>query len=520
MLKLLLSILPLAAFAQSTNWHHLDPEIDGVLGISTKRAYEYLGSRHADTVIVAIIDNGVELTHEDLQGVFWINPNEIPNNGLDDDGNGYIDDVNGWNFLGNSKGENLKRETTGLTRVYGQLKSKYQGKTKENITVEDTSEFKKYLEVKHEYEERLKSKKEEIEYFEKILQYYLVADKIIKETLKKDTYSEIDLQSITKKGKEISAAKDFMLQVFERNLTKNEIEKRIKNLKADIETRLNTDFKNRENIVGDDPDNINDTIYGNNMLNVKGPYHGTEVASIVGALNNGIGVDGIAKNVSLMIIRIVPNGDERDKDIALAFRYAVRNGADIISCSFAKKYSLHHDFVQKAIEEAEEKGVLIVNAAGNNGTNNDEIAYYPTGVKTTGEIANNYITVGASREKDNKDVVAFFSNYGQTSVDIFAPGYNIEACILNNGYGSSSGTSISAPVVAGMAAVIKSYYPNLTAQQLKEIIIKSSFKPQTKEVIKPGQDKESYIAFENLCVSGGIANLYRAILLAENEYKK
>jgi len=514
----ILFIIPYAAFTQSANWLHSDPETDSILGVSTQRAYKYMGSKETKTITVAIIDNGVELTHEDLQGVFWVNPNEIPNNGIDDDNNGYIDDINGWNFLGNSKGENLKNETTGLTRLYAFLKNKYEGASAQDLSPEDISEFNEYINVKKEYEAVLNDKKNKIANYEKILEYFLASDATIQGKLKQPIYTEKDVRGIKSKRDEINAAKEFMIKIYDAGLNKEGIEKQINTLKSNIETRLNPDLKNRELLVGDYPDDMMDSIYGNNMVNAKGPYHGTGVASIVGALNNDFGIDGIGKNVKLMILRIVPNGDERDKDIALAYRYAIRNGADIITCSFAKKYSMHHDFVQDAIEEAEKAGVLIVNAAGNNGTCNDDISYYPTGIKKNGEMANNFITVGASRARDNENLAAIFSNYGERTVDVFAPGFNIETCALSNKYGVSSGTSISAPVVAGIAAVVKSYYPFLNAKQLKEIILASSYKPKTKSVIKPGQSGEVIIAFEKLSISGGIANLYRALLLVEKEY--
>ena len=514
-----LLFLPLQLVAQEKDWHHLDPEDDGILGISTVKAYDYLKDKKADTVIIAIIDNGAQITHEDLAGTIWVNPKEIPNNKIDDDNNGYIDDINGWNFLGNSKGENLKRETVGITRLYALLHEKYVDQTQFSIQAENLEEYKRYQFIKSEFEATLKKKNEEIIYYQNILAYYIECDATISDFLKKSDYTEDEVRQIKKRNHKIASAKHFLIQIYDNKLTKKGIETRITNLKKDLETRLNPKYKNREHIVGDDPDNMLDTLYGNNNVQAKGPYHGTGVASVVGALNNTIGVDGVAKHVKLMIIRIVPNGDERDKDTVLAWKYAINNGADIINCSFGKKHSVHPEFVRQAIIEAEQAGVLIVNGAGNLGTNNDEIPYYPTGLKTDSVKANNFITVGASKSKDNEHLAAFFSNYGETSVDIFAPGFNIGNCVLNNGYDKGSGTSISAPVVAGMAAVLKSYYPYLTAKQLKEIIIKSAYIPKTERVISPGENRKDIVSFKTLSVAGGIANLYRAVLLVEKEYK-
>jgi len=520
-LTLLLLIVPILSFSQKKEigWQHLDPIDDSTLGISTLKGHQYLSDKKANTVIVAIIDNGVELTHEDLEGVFWVNKDEIKNNGIDDDGNGYIDDINGWNFLGNSNGENLKMETTELTRSYAFLRDQFKDKEIREINSKDLAAYKTYQIVKRDYELSVKNKTEELAYYKDVISYYKQTDYIIKKHLKTATYTEQDVRSIKKGKDEVIQSRDFLIQLYDGKVTKEYFEKQVKNIEKELKTRLNPDFNNRAKIVGDNPNNILDSIYGNNMLNVKGPYHGTGVASIVGALHNEFGVDGVAQQVKLMIIRIVPNGDERDKDIALAIKYAVRNGADIINCSFAKKYSTHYEFVQDAILLAEERGVLIVHGAGNSGTNNDKISYYPTGIKQDGIVANNWITVGASLSSDDENLAAFFSNYGKTSVDIFAPGYEIKNCILNNKYDKGSGTSIAAPVVAGLAAVLKSYYPYLTAKDLKEIIIKSAYIPKTKRVLIPGENKVEKVNFSDLSISGGIANLYKAILLIEKEYK-
>ncbi len=287
-------------------------------------------------------------------------------------------------------------------------------------------------------------------------------------------------------------------------------------MEKDIETRLNPSFNVREEIIGDNPANLSDSIYGNNMVDAMSPYHGTGVAGTVGALWDSTGVNGIAKNVKLMILRVLPNGDERDKDIALAIRYAIQNGADIINCSFGKQYSSYPEFVQEAIKEAETADVLIVHAAGNDSKNNDSIPTYPTGYYQDGSRANNWLSVGASGSKDDESMVAFFSNFGKKTVDVFAPGMDIKSCVLGSKYEWASGTSAAAPMVAGIAAVLKSYYPNLSAKQLKEVIMLSCYQSKAKKVYLPGSKK--LVNFKDLSVSGGIVNLYRAILLVEKRY--
>jgi subtilisin family serine protease len=472
-LLLILTILPFHLFAQlEGNWHHKDPFKDNLLGISTERAYRHLANKTPDTVVVAIIDNGAMIKHKDLKSVIWVNKDEIPDNGIDDDNNGYIDDVHGWNFLGNPEGENLKMATTGLTRKYAFLQSKYGSLSEDEIDEKDKAEYELYLKVKIEFEQERKK----------------IEDKI------------------------------------EANKDKVSMKKSVANWEKELATRLNPEYDKRQQLVGDNPDDINDSIYGNNQVWARGPFHGTGVAGVVGALNNGIGYSGVARHVKLMILRIVPNGDERDKDVALAIRYAVNNGAKVINCSFAKKYSMHPEFVAEAIAYAEQKSVLIVTGAGNSAINCDDIPYYPINMKPDGTAANNFISVGASAFRDGVGAIAYFSNYGYESVDVFAPGVQIGNCELNHKFGLGSGTSIAAPVVAGMAAVILSYYPHLSAAQVKEIIMKSVYIPSAKKVGQPdfnwnpNKAPNKKIKMKNTCKSGGIVNLYKAIILIENEY--
>ncbi len=499
-------------------WHHLSPEYEHILGVGTNRAYELLKDKKPDTVIVAILDNGAEITHEDLQEVIWTNPKEIPGNNMDDDHNGYIDDMHGWNFLGNEKGKNLKHETTGLTRLYSVLKKKY--RKQDSNSVIDKEEYYSYLKIKKEFENEIQIKKDNLETIQTFIKSYHHADKIIRKELNTDTYTLKDLLALDTQSNKLKDAKEQMLNFYLHKLTPERANSEAEKINTELLTRLNTKYKGRKKFVGDNPDDINDSIYGNNQVNTCGPYHGTGIASIVGAAHNEIGIDGIATPIKLMILRIVPNGDERDKDIALAIRYAVRNGASIINCSFAKRYAMHYEFVQEAIEEAEEVGVLIIHAAGNDGINMDEIPFYPTGIKKNGEKANNWITVGASRAIEDQHLPAFFSNYGKKSVDVFAPGFEIGTCTLKNGYGTSSGTSSAAPIVSGIAAVLKAFYPYLNAAQIKEIILRSAYRPKVEKVYQPGSNNKLFTTFSQLCVSGGIANLYNAISLVETEYLK
>ncbi len=516
---ILFFLMPFSLFSQiKDNWQHFDPERDSLLGISTYRAYEFLKGKASETVTVAVLDNGAALTHEDLQGQYWINDGEIPDNGIDDDKNGYVDDIHGWNFLGNSKGENIKRETTELTRIYARLKGKYEGKEISLLTKVDSVKCAHFQEINEDFERGIKNKKDDIKFYKILLQKYIWSNVRLTEYFGHADYNKDSILKIDSNSTIINGAKDFTLWMMDVSFDDKALESAIKNMEEDLKTRLNPSFDVRKKIIGDDPSNLADSIYGNNQVDAMGPYHGTGVAGTIGALWNNTGVNGIAKNVKLMILRVLPNGDERDKDIALAIRYAVRNGADIINCSFGKQYSSYPEFVQQAIEEAEKAGVLIVHAAGNDSKNNDSIPTYPTGFYENGERAENWISVGATGLKDDKKLLAPFSNYGKKTVDVFAPGVDIMSCVLGNKYELASGTSTAAPVVAGIAAVLKSYYPELNAKQLKEIIVQSAYKPKTNSVYLPGTKK--LMNFSDLSVSEGIANLYNAVLLAEKLYPR
>jgi cell wall-associated protease len=474
----------LFAYAQQiADWQHLDPEQDSVLGVSTYRAYEHLKGRESKTVIVAILDNGAELTHEDLQGQFWINEDEVSGNGIDDDNNGYVDDINGWNFLGNAKGENIKRETTELTRIFARLREKYSSRGLSVLNKEDSLECVYYQDIKTAFEKEIQKKNDDIRFYKFLIANYKSAFILLTEHFGHSDFSEDSILSITSNNSSLAAAKKFMLGAIELKFDDKSLEAIVKNMEQDLETRLNPFFNVREEIVGDDPADVSDSIYGNNIVDAMSPYHGTGVAGTIGALWNKNKVSGIARDVKLMILRVLPNGDERDKDVALAIKYAVRNGADIINCSFGKMYSSHPEFVQEAIKEAEKAGVLIVHAAGNDSKNNDSIPTYPTGYYQDGTRTKNWLSVGATGMKDNETMIAPFSNYGEKTVDVFAPGVDIKSCALGSKYDWASGTSTAAPVVTGIAAVLKSYFPKLKAEQLKEIIIQSVYKPKTKQVM-------------------------------------
>lgn len=506
------------------NWHHADPKKDKKRGISTNKAYQkILKGKKSKTVIVGIIDSGVDIDHEDLQGQIWVNEDEIPGNGIDDDNNGYIDDIHGWNFLGNPKGENIRYETLEITRLYRQYKKRFEGKTQADLPAEDQEDFERYQQFKEAYEKELKETKDQQGNVANFAMTYQMTHKVLSNYLGKEDYSMSDLDTITSKEGMIGESVNFMTYCKENNISGKDLEEADEHFKEKLDYNLNLEF-NPRTIVGDDPHDINDNDYGNNDVKGLNPDHGTHVAGIIGAVRgNNKGLDGVADNVKLMIIRTVPDGDERDKDVAKAIEYAVNNGAQVVNMSFGKNYAAHKEFVDNAIRLAEEKGVLLIHAAGNDAENNDKVEHYPTNEYEPGKFAKNWITVGASSMESNEEFVADFSNYGQTRVDVFAPGVDIYSLKPGGGYVANSGTSMACPVVTGLAALIMSYYPELSAEQVKNIILESAVSYKDQKVNMPSQGGgiiQLTTKFGKLSATGGLVNAYQALKLAKKTAKK
>ncbi len=478
------------------NWYNHDPVKDNILGTSVDRVYTELLKNQVSkkTVIVAIIDSGVDIDHEDLKGQIWINDDEIAGNAIDDDKNGYVDDIHGWNFIGNKKGENISYETFEYTRIYKSGGGPYFDK------------------AKRLYENELARQKTEKENINKFEQMYFSAKGIIKEITGITVTSLSDLDAITPNdGERVLSAKRFLSSRYERGFTETALE-RIKKGNDDYFSKfLNLNFNPRL-VVGDDPNNITDMDYGNPDVKGKRSDHGTSVAGVVAALrDNGLGINGIATNVKLMCIRSTPRGDERDKDVALAIKYAVDNEADIINMSFGKAFSPQKQFVDLAVKLAEQKGVLIVHSAGNEGRDIDVEDTYPSNHYLDGSAIPNWITVGASGFTDNDGTALKFSNYGQNNVDVFAPGEKIISTDSSSYYNMHDGTSFSGPVVTGIAALILSYYPDLKPQQMIAILQESTHKID-KKVFLPGLETKDpkKVKFRSLSKSGGIVNAFEA----------
>tara|TARA_R110000868_G_scaffold96341_4_gene265040 strand:+ start:354 stop:2009 length:1656 start_codon:yes stop_codon:yes gene_type:complete len=488
--------------SQKETWGHADLLLDTIPGMAVERAYkDLIGIKKGEKVIVAVLDSGIDLKHEDLVNILWTNTKEIPGNNIDDDKNGYIDDIHGYNFLGESYNEQLE-----LTRIV-RLK-----------IGDDAQQSKAKAALDKKYDEALKNK----EYYEQILQVVKSSDASIQKELGKSTYTKKEVAAIQPKDEAMQQSVGMILQVysFADDVPKfiKEISEGVKQLTDELNYNLKVDFDGRTQ-VGDNPYDIKDKNYGNGnpQQRYDDESHGTHVAGIIAAQRgNGKGVDGVANNVAIMSVRAVPNGDEYDKDIALGIRYAVDNGAKVINGSFGKSFSPNSQWVYDAIKYAASKDVLFVHAAGNESENLDDPtnSNFPNDQINNGEeFANNVLTVGSITNKYGSELVSSFSNYGTINVDVFAPGSDIYSTMPGNKYDFNSGTSMAAPAVAGVAALIRSQYPKLSANEVKQIIMASGLTTKMKVIVAGDPSKSS--DFNTLSKSGKMVNAYNALILAE-----
>lgn len=426
------------------DWLQKDPDADSLAGISLDKAYRLLKDRKSRTVIVAVIDNGVDILHEDLKNVIWTNKKEIPDNGIDDDHNGYVDDVHGWNFRGTKDGTIIENEQASSTQFYLAWKNKYENADTTLLKPGDKKRFDIFINARKDYLEKINSKDS-----------------------------------------------------------------------SDIQFAYNVNY-NSSKLIANDSSNSGNRFYGSPYFKLSPNLsHGTHVAGIITAQrNNGKGIDGIADNVLIMtVVATTAAGDERDKDVANAIYYAVDNGAKIINMSFSKLFSPDKNMVDNAIRYAEKKNVLIVHAAGNDGVDIDSAKnyHYPIAIYDDGNKAVNFITVGWNRPLFDYRLAHPYSDYGKLNVDLFAPGSDVFSTVPDNAYDYKSGSSMSAPVVSGVAALLFSYFPSLTVKQVKEILLKSTFKPN--QMVNKPQTKTP-VRFDTLSVSGGIVNAYSAVKMA------
>ncbi|MGZ8557515.1 MAG: S8 family peptidase [Chitinophagaceae bacterium] len=519
------SLMSLTILAQKKEvpkgWHLLDKKENGYYGISIDKAYQFVKSKNLKStpVIVAVIDSGVDTLHEDLKPVLWNNQKEIPGNGIDDDNNGYVDDIHGWNFLGGRDGRNVEKDSYEAARVYHKLKSKWEEKdiASGTLSVDEKKEYTMWLKAKFDIVGEINPM--EVIQVRRMYKDLKLGDSVIRKDLGKEEYNCKDLAVYSADNDKAKKVKAILTNICKGNdnddisnvMILDELEGDINKFEA--VDRAPKEFRNE--IVKDNYADFNDKFYGNNNVMVNNPaaLHGTHVSGIIAAArNNGVGIDGIADNVKIMTVRAVPDGDEHDKDIALAIRYAADNGAKVINMSFGKGFSPEKKWVDDAVKYAESKGVLLVHAAGNSHQNLDTTHNFPNPVFEEGGRADNWITVGASGDPEAGGFTASFSNYGKKEVDVFAPGVKIYSTVPGgNTYQNLQGTSMASPVVAGLAAFIIQYFPKLSPQEVKMVIEKSAQNPGEK-VKDPGTGEE--VDMSELSATGGLVNAYEAIKLA------
>lgn len=511
------------------NWFNLSPALDSVEGVGSDQVYSTLGDPLSQDIIVAVIDSGVDVNHEDLQGKIWINTNEIPNNGIDDDKNGYTDDVFGWNFIGGKDGmakieedaslENGMRLIKGnpsaqtdadsleMTREYARLLALSETR---DLTAEEKAIFN---EVKSEVLPERRNALNGYTTYSELKNKYIKAEEVLKASgVSEMTYQVV--KDFKAKTPEEELAKKMMLDLLQRGYTLNSINESVAYFDSQANFLYNPDLTAREEIVGDNYADQNEKYYGNSDVIGPDSSHGTHVAGIIAAKrDNGIGINGVAKNVKIMAVRVVPNGDERDKDVANGIRYAVDNGAKVINMSFGKAYSPYKSVVDAAVKYAESKGVLLVHAAGNSYANNDEGKNFPNRkMLSNGKEATNWLEIGASSYKKGSSLAAAFSNYGKNTVDIFAPGVNLLSTTPDNNYDSYSGTSMASPAAAGVAALILSYRPDLKAQSVRKSIIETA---RVYPELKVYKSRLGEVFFSELSITGGLVDGLKAVEYAK-----
>ena len=491
---------------ESKFWGHSDLVTDSIPGMSLDKAYDFLQGKKGIEVVVGVVDSGTDLLHEDLKNVAWINSKEIPSNGIDDDKNGYVDDINGWNFLGTIYKEHLE----------------YQRIVKDPSIANEES----VKEATKFYDEKVEAAKKNEKQYGQMLKMVTNADDALSKHFDKSNYSKDEVTKVATEDTALKQSIEVAKQMYGFGLSslvqaKQELSKLVENASSMLGGEdLKKEYRS---VLGDDPNTMDNISYGDAATghSTKDEAHGTHVSGIIGASrNNNIGMNGVATNVKIMAVRAVPDGDEYDKDVALGLRYAVDNGAKIINTSFGKGFSPKKEWVYEAILYAASKDVLIVNAAGNDGKNMDVEKTFPNDSRDlVTEISDNVLTVGAMSANYDENLPASFSNYGKINVDVFAPGVQIYSTTPEGEYAKFSGTSMAAPSTAGVAALLRSYYPKLSASQVKHILMNSGTMINF-DVIKPGSRSRENptgekVSFSELSVSGRVVNAYNALKMAD-----
>jgi subtilisin family serine protease len=498
---------PAARLEAPANWHRLDLEKDGVLGVGSERALRELlaNRRPARRVIVAVIDGGVDTAHAMLAPNLWRNVKDAAGNARDDDSNGYVDDALGWNYAGAASGESVNHDTFELTRLYAACRGLPAGS---GLPKPDET---RCTALASDYQRKREEISGTLKQIDNLTAGMERALGTLRTAMRTDTITTAKVRTFKPSTGAAEEAQRMFLQLADNGLEPSELAEAKKAYDSQFRFGLDTMYNPRR-IVGDTAGPL-PRGYGNHDVMGPDASHGTHVAGIIGARRDtGGDVQGIAPDVSIMAVRAVPDGDERDNDVANAIRYAADNGANIINMSFGKGYSPRKSAVDSAVRYAESKGVLLVHAAGNDGENTDVSPSFPTPILSSGDRARTWLEVGASSWKGGTGIPATFSNYGKQGVDLFAPGVDILSSVPGGGTKKESGTSMAAPVVSGVAALLMSYFPNMTAAQVKDLLVESSRNLGDVDVIGPGDMGRT--KFGTLSRSGGVVDAFAAVKMA------
>lgn len=503
------------------SWFEKDIIIDSIPGISLKRAYDsILNEKTGRSVIVAVIDTEIDINHEDLKTSIWTNEDEIANNNIDDDKNGFIDDIHGWNFLGNPEGDNIFYSSLECVRII----QKYEEKFGLDSISENQANYELYLKAKAYYQEKLKSAKADLDYGNFLSKGYPKAKKAMKEIFPSEDYTTKQLDSIYEanknKDKILAGNAYFMSDFIKYDLSEEWINNYANNALKKIEYTYNLDYFDKQGI-DPFPEEISFNAYGNPAIskNIDEFYHGTLVAGLIGGKrDNGIGINGVGNQIKIMPLAISSNGEESDKDIALAIKYAVDNGAKVINMSFGKEFSMNKEWVFDAFKYAEMNDVLIVSSAGNSTFNlNKRNNYFPNDNIDNGqEVTDNFLLVGSISNKLDNSFLSYYSNYGNVDVDVFAPGQEIYTTLPKNKHKFDSGTSLASAITSGVAALLYSHYPNLKANEIKYILMNSGLELDIEVSTPSKEDKNKTTPFNQLSKSGKLLNAYNALVMADS----
>ena len=511
------------------NWHHKDYSSDSLPGISLEKAYdEVLKNKKGKEVIIAVIDTDVNISHPDLHNQIWVNKKEKVN-GKDDDRNGYIDDVNGWNFISDSIGNTELFVNYEYTRILKKYDTVFSNIDSSNVAIEDRGIYQEYLRAKQVYSERMQYALKEKNYIDYYLNSSQAADKALSQLFPDKKYSKSKIDSLLKlktTSPLLVPHLNYILTEIKYNITDEWLSNyRLKTYER-LDKLLNKKFNDRQNI-GDNVEDLNDINYGSPIIDKQAEFleHGTLVAGAIASTRDNTGAEGISNNIKLMILTVSSLGDENDKDLALAIRYAVDNGAKVINISSGKKFSIHKDWIMNEMKNAEKEGVLIITSAGNSNVDLDRAdSYsYPNDTDELGhEKVGNFIKVSSSSYKMDNKFKENETAYGKKNVDLFAPGEKIytTSALKEKPYQFSSGTSMASAVTSGIAGLLFSYYPKLTAKQVKQILMASGTSYDVEVEIILEDKSKKMIPFSELSKSGKVINAYNALLMAEKLSKK